>query len=409
MTSHEPLQRHAPRAQPRHRLRTWVKRIALTGAAGAGLAMIVRAWLPSPTLVDIGVASRIALDVELAEDGRTRVRDRFVVSAPTAGNLQRIEREPGAVVAAGDLLARIDPPDPALLDGRSRAEATARLAAVTARHRRADAAVGRATAARDLARKESRRADALAKRGAITGAERERLELEATVADRDVTAAETERAAVAAEIAAVRALLGAGSAGGRQSVAVAAPAGGRILHVLRDSGGPVAAGAPLLELGDPRELEVVVDVLSSEATRIRPAMEVAIEGWGGEPLRGRVRLVEPSGFTRISALGIEEQRVKTVIALDAPPLALGDGFRVDVRIFLWRGAGVLAVPASALFRDRDRWAVYAIEDGRARLRQVELGHRGRNAVEVVRGLAEGTPIVLYPSDRVTDGARIDER
>jgi HlyD family secretion protein len=190
-------------------------------------------------------------------------------------------------------------------------------------------------------------------------------------------------------------------------IAVTAPIRGRVLRVLRESAGPIAAGAPLLEVGDTSALEVVVDVLSSDAARIRPGMPCAIEAWGGEAsLAGEVQRVEPSARTRISALGIEEQRVNVIVGLAEVPPELGDGFRVEARIVTWRGDHVLAIPASALFRDRGRWAVYAIEDGRARLRPVEVGHRGRLEVEVLSGLAEGAELVLHPSDRIRDGTRL---
>jgi HlyD family secretion protein len=403
-----PLKRHA-RSRPRHLARRWIKRIVLALVALGGLALLIFAWLPSPVAVDVAVARRGALDVEVDEDGQTRVRDRFVVAAPTSGMLERIELQAGATVARGDVIARIAPPDPVLLDDRTRSETTARLAAAAARARSADTAITRAMVARDAAVREANRSRALAERGAISGAERDRAELEEQLAIRDVAAARTMRAAADAEVAAVRAVIENGKRATPASHPVIAPAGGRILRVLRDSAGPVLAGAPLFEVGDPSATEVVVDVLSSDATRIRPGMEAAIEGWGGEPLRAVVRLVEPSGFTRISALGVEEQRVKVILEAERPPATLGDGFRVDARIFLWRGSQVLAVPASAVFRDHDRWSVYTIEDGRARLRRVELGHRGRFATEIVGGLAEGATVILHPGDRVREAGRVAPR
>ena len=197
---------------------------------------------------------------------------------------------------------------------------------------------------------------------------------------------------------------------GQAGHTVAAPVAGQILRVHRDSAGPVAAGTPLVELGDLGALEIVVDVLSSDALRIAPGMEVRIDAGAGVTARGQVRRVEPAAFTRLSALGIEEQRVQVVAALDRPPAGLGDGFRVDARIVRWRGDAVLQVPASALFRERGAWAVYVLDgDGRARLRPVELGHRGRHAVEVRGGLAPGTRVVAYPGDRVAAGVRLRAR
>lgn len=409
MSTHKPLERHAPRAHSRHRLRTWSKRIVLIVLGAVALGAIVRAWLPSPVAVDTAVIERGPLVVEVAEDGVTRVRDRFVVSAPASGVLRRIELDPGAVVSPGDLVAHLDPPDPVLLDDRTRDEAIARLAAARARGRHAEAAVARAKIARDAAVREADRARALVARGAISGAERDHAESQEQLSIRDVAGAESERAAAAAEVAAIRAILDRGKPGARAPIAVTAPAAGRVLRVLRDSAGPIAAGTPLLEIGDPHAIEIVVDVLSSDATRIRPGMTATIEGWGGEPFTARVATVEPSAFTRISALGVEEQRVKVVLEANAPPAALGDGFRVDARITVWRHTSVLTVPSSAVFREHDRWAVYAIEEGRARLRHLEVGHRGRLAVEVTAGLPGGTTVIVHPGDRVTEGTRVRAR
>jgi HlyD family secretion protein len=389
----------------------WIKR---TGMVAVGLAIagsIVYAWLPKPVVVDVGTVRRGPLDVEVDEDGQTRVRDRFVISAPITGNLQRIELDPGTPVKLGDVVARIDPSEPVLLDERSRREATARLAAAVAHERRADIAIARATLARDAAVREAARARTLDQRGAITASERERSDDQEQLAIRDLAAAGTERTSAIAEVAAARAVLGDGGPPvAARAVVVTAPAAGQVLRVVRDSAGPVAAGAPLIEVGDPRALEVVVDVLSSDAARIAPGMPIAIEAWGGErALRGEVRRIEPSAFTRISALGVEEQRVKVIATLADPPAALGDGFRVEARIFTWRGDRVVTVPASAVFRDKERWAVYAVEAGRARLRPIELGHRGRLDVELTAGVAPGAAVILHPTDQIADGVKIARR
>lgn len=409
MSDHTTLQRHAPRSHPRRLVRKWSKRIALVIGCLAGLGAIIYAWIPSPTVVDVAIVGRTALDVEVDEDGQTRVRDRFVVSAPISGTLERIALDAGASVTAGTLVARIAPPDPALLDDRTRAEITARLAAGSARVRRAETTIARAVIARDAAVREGTRARALHERGAISGAERDRFDSEERLAIGDVATAGTERAAAVAEVAAIRAMLDQGKRSSARAYDVFAPVDGRVLRIVRDSAGPVLAGAPLIELGDPFALEVVVDVLSTDATRIRPGMEASLEGWGGSPLPARVTLVEPSAFTRISALGVEEQRVKVILAVEKQSLALGDGYRVDVRIFLWRGASVLAVPASAVFRDHDRWALYTVEEGRARLRPITIGHRGRSMIEVAAGIDAGAIVVLHPGDRVREGSRVEAR
>jgi HlyD family secretion protein len=395
----------------RRAIKTWLKRIGLAAIGLAIVGGIVYAWLPRPVVVDVATVRRGSLAVEVDDDGQTRVRDRFVVSAPITGNLQRIEAEPGTAVAAGEVVARIDPPDPVLLDARSRSEATARLAAAIAHQRGADVAIARATLARDAAVREAARTRVLAQRAAVTAAERERADDQEQLAIRDLAAAETERARAAAEVAAVRAVLGEPGPSRRdRTIGVTAPATGQVLRVVRDSAGPVAAGAPLVELGDPRALEVVVDVLSSDAARIEPGMAVAIEAWGGDrALAGVVRRIEPSAFTRISALGVEEQRVRVIATVADPPAALGDGFRVEARIFTWRGEHVLTVPASAVFRDKERWAVYAVEGGRARLRPVELGHRGRLDVELASGLGSDATVILHPTDRIADGIAVEPR
>lgn len=401
---------HRPGHARRRAVMRWLKRGGLVVGGLAIVGGIIYAWMPKPVAVDAATVQYRPLAVEVDEDGQTRVHDRFVVSAPITGNLQRIELDAGAAVTAGSVLARIDPPSPVLLDDRSRSEAGARLAAAIAHQRRADIAVTRAQLARDTAVREAARTRTLDQRGAIAGSERERYDDQEQLAIRDLAAAETERTSAAAEVAAARAVLGELPARPVRPVDVVAPTSGRVLRVVRDSAGPVVSGAPLIELGDPRALEIVIDVLSSDAARITPGMPVAIEAWGGEAaLRGEVRRVEPSAFTRISALGVEEQRVKVIAEVRDPPAALGDGFRVEARIFTWRGDRVAAVPASAVFRNKDRWAVYAVEDGRARLRPIEIGHRGRLEVEVTGGLAVGAAVILHPTDRIGDGIAIAPR
>jgi HlyD family secretion protein len=402
---------HRPNHARRRTVARWTKRLGLAVIGLAGVAGIVRAWLPQPVIVDVATAGYRPLDVEVDEDGQTRVCDRFVVSAPITGTLRRIVLDPGAVVNAGDTIAQIDPPDPALLDERTRGEASARLSVAIAHQRTAEIAIARARVARDAAVREAARMRTLGSRGAVTVSERERADDQEQLAIRDLAAAETERAGAAAEVAAARAVLGEATPMPRsRAVAVTAPTTGQVLRVVRDSGGPVVAGAPLVELGDPHALEVVVEVLSSDATRIAPGMPVVIEAWGGDhALAGEIRRVEPSAFTRISALGVEEQRVKVIATVADPPSTLGDGFRVEARIITWRSDRVLTLPASAVFRDKQHWAVYAVVGGHARLRPIELGHRGRLDVELARGLASGATVILHPTDRISDGIAVDVR
>jgi HlyD family secretion protein len=350
------------------------------------------------------------LEVSVSDDGRTRVRDRFVISAPAAGTLVRIDLEPGDTVRAGAIVARITPPVPAVLDERARAAAEARLSEAVAHLRQADAAMARAQVARTPATNEAARARVLEKAGAISRSQREQKELAEELVQNDLAQAETTRRAAAAEVAAARAALGRGVRGTSDTIAVVAPTDGKVLRVVRDSEGPVTVGSPLLEVGDIAAMEVVVDLLSSDAARVEVGAVASIEAWGGDhALSGRVRAIEPSAFTHVSALGIEEQRVNVIVSIDKPPPTLGDGFRVEARIVIWRGENVLTVPASAVFRSRDRWAVYAVRDGRAHVQPIDVGHRGSLDVEVVGGLAEGTPVIIYPGDRVADGTRVTAR
>jgi len=407
------LQRTLANTGPKRRtrrLRRWIKRgVGIAAALGVTGALIY-AWLPRPIAIDVAVVHRGPLEVVVADDGRTRVRDRFVVSAPIAGNLLRIELEPGAAVDATAIVARIAPPDPAALDEHTRAVTEARLAAALAHQRQADAAIARAGVARAAAVREGERARALTAAGAATGTEREHAELAEALAANDLAQAELNRTAAAADVAAARAALGRGIRASSATVAVTAPVRGTLLRVLRDDAGPVAAGTPLVELGDLRAIEAVVDVLSSDAARIAVGAPAMIEAWGGEhAIAGVVRSVEPSAFTRISALGIEEQRVNVIVTLTAPPPALGDGFRIEARIAIWRGDDVLAIPATAMFRDRDRWAVYAVRDGRARLQLIEIGHRGAIDVEITSGLDDRDVVIAHPGDRIADGVRVAPR
>jgi HlyD family secretion protein len=388
----------------RHARIRWVKRGALILLGLGVVGAIAYAWVPKPVEVEIATARRSSLEVVVEEEGRTRLRDRYLVSAPAGGDLDRIALEEGDRVEAGTPIARVRPPEPAPIDRRTRADLQARLSAARARERAAATAVEKAEAARALAAREAERARALG--GAITVAERDRAELQARVATAELAAAREGRAAAAAEVRSLRASLGTGEDEPAELVEVTSPVAGRVVRILRESEGPVLAGTPLVEIGDPRAIEIVVDVLSSDAVRIAPGADASLEQWGGPALAGRVTRVEPSAFTRISALGVEEQRVHVVIDVADPPAELGDGYRVVARIRVWRGDDVLTVPASAVFRDGEQWALFAVDRGRASLRHVGIGHRGQLDVQVVEGLEEGATVILYPSDRVSDGVKI---
>jgi HlyD family secretion protein len=388
------------------------RNLALLLVAATTLAGLVWLLRPSPVRVELGSADRGPLEVIVDEEGRTRVRQRYVVAAPVTGRLERIALEEGDAVAAGAVVARVSP---APLDPRGQAQAQARLEAALAAQRQAQALVGQSQAAFTQAERELRRARSLASSGTLSEQGLEQAELARTSRDRERDAALEAADAAAHEVEAARAALlaGAGADGAAPSgsaavIDVLAPTEGRVLRVHEESARVIAVGTPLLEIGDPADLEIVVDVLSADAVRIRPGDEMRLEAWGGdEALRARVRRVEPSGFTKLSALGVEEQRVNVIADFVDPPGALGDGYRLEARIVVWRSDDVLRAPASALFRRGGEWQVFAAADGRARLRPVEIGHRGPDEVEIRAGLEAGERLVLHPTDRVEDGVRIE--
>jgi HlyD family secretion protein len=372
------------------------------------LALIALSLRPEPIEVDVAAVTRGPLRVTVDAEGRTRVRDRYAITAPVSGRLERIALAEGSLVRRGDVVARIAPMP---LDAQSVAQARARLDAAIAAQREAATRVEQARLTADHARRTAERLGAVAAAGGLSARDREQTELASTVARDDLVAAQARARAAAAEIRAAQAgLLAVGGAatGSRPGITlVRSPTQGRLLRVPERSERVVAAGAPILELGSPAAMEVVVDVLSTDAVQVCDGAAVELDEWGGDaPLRGRVRVVEPSAFTRVSALGVEEQRVNVVIDFVDAPGTLGDGFRVEARIVTWEGPGVVRVPASALFRDGDQWKVFVVREGRARLQSVDIGHRTAAAVEVVRGLEQGEQVVLFPSDRVSDGVRV---
>jgi len=352
--------------------------------------------------------------VTIDEDGRTRVRERYTVSAPVEGRLLRIAHKPGDIVRAGDVLARIDAGAPAPLDARTRAQLAARIDAaadgVRAATTRVDSArAARAQAGRDLSRMRQLQRDqvvaaqeveAISTRDAVTAAELDAAEAGARVAQHELQAA---RAALSAQ----------GTRAGARTVDVVAPCDGAVLRIAEESERVLAAGTPLAEIGATSALEVVVDLLSSDAVRISPGAPVLLERWGGEaPLNGRVRLIEPSSFTKVSALGVEEQRVNVVIDFTDPAPAwqrLGDGFALDVRVVVWQDARALKVAANALFRRDNGWWVFLAQNGRAVARAVQAGWNNGVEAEVRGGLREGDLVIVHPGDRVTDGGRIAPR
>jgi HlyD family secretion protein len=378
------------------------------------IAAVTWGFWPRAEPVETAEVARRPLAITVEEEGRTRVRDRYVLHAPVAGYLRRIELDVGDAAPLGATLATLDPLRPATLDQRSRAEAGARVAAARAELAGREAAARQAVAEAELAAAEFARREGLVEKGLVSRSQFDeaRSRMRATeAARRAATAAiEVARYELEAANAALR-FTSSGEAGNPlETVPVRSPVEGRVLAIRQESAGVVAAGQPLLEVGDPGELEVEVEVLSRDAVRIAPGGRVLLERWGGEDaLEGAVRTVEPTGFTKVSALGVEEQRVRVIVDLASPPDAwrrLGDGYRVEAVFIVWEREDALTVPASALFRRDNGWAVFAVEGGRAREREVTVGPGSGLLTEIVGGIEEGATVVVHPGDAVSDGVRV---
>jgi HlyD family secretion protein len=386
--------------------------IAIAGAVV--VAILAWAFMPAPLLVETASVTRGAFVQTLDEDGVTRVRERYLITAPVSGTLLRPTLEAGDVVARDDIVATIIPSTPELLDPRTRAELVARREAADARLSRAQALVRQAEAASSQAALDVKRLDDLAKQGYVSATQREQAVLAVDLRSRDLEAARYEADAAFHDVEQSRAAVGRLSEARRESVDAAsawkirAPVAGQVLAVVQESGGPVPVGSTLLEIGDVSGLEAVIDVLSNDATRIRPGTPTLLNVGDGVTLEGRVRRVEPAARTKVSALGVEEQRVNVIVDLvkRPPPECVGDGYRVEARIELARVENAIRVPTAALFRDGSRWAVFAVRNGRAVRQQIDVGLRNGEAAIVEKGLTDGDVVVIYPSDVLEDGRRV---
>ncbi len=390
--------------------RQWI----LIGAGSVLLAAVfVWAFRPQPVPVEVANVKRAPFEQTVDEDGKTRVIDRYVVSAPLAGKLARVRLEPGDAVTAGMEVARLTPAAPAMLDARTARELTERVGAATAALEQARANVARSEAASAQAQSDLERQKKLKSDGFIAASAVEQAELAARVQAQALAAARFAVNGAQHDLAQARAALMRAREGARDRPGTAwpieSPVAGRVLRVLQKSEAVVGVGTPLLEIADPGRLEIVADVLSTEATRITPGARVHIDAGSGLALDGRVRHVEPAAFTKVSALGVEEQRVNVVIDLVSPPdrwQRLGDGYRVDVRIVVAARAEAVVAPVAALFRDNDEWAVFALDGGLAVRRGVKLGGRNSSDAWIEQGLAPGVRVIVYPSDSVADGKRV---
>ena len=394
-------------------------------ALGLGLAVvivgiIVLAFWPSPAVVDFGAVERGPLIVTVNEEARTRVRDVYVVSAPVSGRLLRIDSEPGDLVEGQlTVVARMLPSDPSFLDARAQTQAEADVRSAEAGLTLAQAEVERAQAQTDYAETEVGRARELFSRETVSQAVVDRAELQLRTARAALSTAQATVRVRQAALENARARLMDPTAVDADAnadgvIEIRAPVSGRVLRVLHESEGVVLAGAPLLEVGDPEsDLEIVTELLSTDAVRVQPGDRVIIDKWGGpHTLDGAVERVEPFGFTKISALGVEEQRVNVVIQFenDAHDHAeLGHGFRVETRIVVWEDADALRAPSSALFRQGEDWALFRETGGRAALTTVQVGENNGAHAQIVSGVEAGARVVLYPSDQVADGGRVKAR
>jgi HlyD family secretion protein len=397
--------------------RTWI----IGGAAlAATAALLAWAFAPRPLQVELATATVGRFETTIDEDGRTRVYDRYVVSAPLAGRLSRIALREGDAVAADTVLATLAPTLAPMLDARTSAELAVRVETADAMVARAQTRIERAKVALEQARTVLKRDEKLAAGRFISASQLDSDRLAVRAAQKELDSAIQDRHVAGHELDQARAALAAVRGGDDDTFAVRAPVAGRVLRVLQRSADTVALGTPLLEIGDTGAMEIVAEVLTGDALQARPGAPVRIERWGGAiPLAGKVRRVEPAAFTKISALGVEEQRVNVLIDIASPPeqwQALGDGYRVGVRIVALARDRVLRVPVSAVFPrtqssgdDTRAMATFVVDAGRARLRPVEVG--GRNGVDawIVSGLRAGERVIVYPGDAVEDGARVEAR
>ena len=388
----------APERKRPPRKRRW---LPYAGAAVL-IGLLVAGLWPEPEAVEVAKAEVGTLRATVNEEGKTRIRQRFTVSAPVSGQLRRIPYKAGAEMKAGEtVVAVIDPVTPAMLDVRARALAEARRDTAAAN-------VDKAKAGHAFAMSELRRIQALAKEQIISAQELENVQLRETATAKEVAAAESALRQTEAELAE---FTSAGTNASAKSIEVKAPVSGRVLRVFEESSRVIQSGAPIVEIGDPLDLEVVIEALSRDGAAISPGTPVYLEQWGGgAPLEARVRYVEPAAFTKISALGVEEQRVNVVADFVTPAeqrATLGDAFRVEARIVVWESPNVLKVPSGALFRHGRDWAVFVFDGGRAKLRRVETGRSSGTETQITKGLQPNEEVVLYPGDRIKENSRIE--
>lgn len=391
----------------------WIIIIAISMAV---IFAIVYGFMPRPVPVDIAKALRGPLTVTIEEEGKTRVKDMFIISAPVSGFMRRIELNVGDYVKKGKIVVELEPLRSPILDPRSRAEAEAVVSAAEAALKAAEENVRAKTAEAEYAKSNLERIKKLFEEGYASKDAFEQAGLEAKRTEANLFSAEAAVNVARFDLDKARSALrysAEGITNNDRIVAIRTPVDGRVLKIHHESEGVVNSGEPLIDIGDPGKLEVKVEVLSADAVKIKIGTTVLFERWGGDSaLSGKVRVIEPAGFTKISSLGVEEQRVLVIADITSIPESwqrLGDGYRVDARFIIWEGKDVLQVPASALFRKGEGWAVFVLINKRAHLRQVEIGHRTGLVAEIVSGISEGEIVITHPDESIKDGTRVRPR
>lgn len=406
----EPLANKGPRKRGKPDQRkpsfNWKKWLIIAGIGVAAIAATFVLLQPAVVDVQLAKASVGPLSVTVDAQGRTRAKLRYTVAAPISGRLLRTPVAVGDRVMRGDVLARITPPP---TDARSLSIARADLAAAQARQRQAAAARAEAAGSVTLARSELERRTELFRMGMVSAESRDTYAQTAQAAADRLASAEASLVAAQAEVESARSrLMGAGTGAGEAgAIAVRAPVSGQVLRVIEESERVIPSGSPLFDLSQGDALELVVDVLTQDAVQIAPGQPIRITGWGGpQALTGTVRRVEPGAFTKVSALGVEEQRVNVIGDIQDAPASLGAGYRIEAAIVTWTGEQVLQIPTGALFRRDGAWQAFVLQQGQARLRKLQIGHRSDAFAEVTAGIQAGESVIVFPSDRVADGVAV---
>lgn len=403
-----------PAPRPKKPSGLW-RKFLLYAVGAALLAFIVTGLLPKPVEIETGAVTTGPLVVTVLEEGKTRIRSRYVVSPPVAGYLRRVPVRAGDPIVAGEtLLATLQATTSSFLDPRAAAQAQAAVKSAEAAVAQRNEQVNSASSELELARKELTRAGQLRQKGAIAAQEFDTAANRVEVLGKQLASAQFAQQVAQFELAQAKAALMQATGDEEQTsrpVEIRAPVDGYVLNVYEESARVVTAGQAIMEVGDPRDLEAEIELLSSDAVNVKPGAEVSIEQWGGrEPLKGHVVLVEPGGFLKVSALGVEEQRVKVRVNFtDLPAGVLGDRYRVEARITTWQGENVLQLPAGALFRRGNDWMAFVVEGGKAKLTKVVIGQTNGIAAEVKSGVTEGQSVILHPPDTVADGVAVRAR